>query len=485
MNLCLIPKIHSKAYNVSNGDLLHEYNGRNYFFDFEDNLDPNLQISTTILDQVIQSELSMDSMRAASAGYIVSSASNFVADFGSLLVNAALNSYQTLGDLISSDYACLKWTVTYNGLVSIGRHSWSFSCPLGTQDLILGDDGLLPHPSDHTYTSHSGSTDIVSGAIEDQSDNGSIYIPPQTLTFNDLPAPYFQGSTLVLTWFDHNSTKHYYQITNFTRSLMAMNLSYTSSGATYFFVTNLYPKGQSQSVYLDGTLQNLPFGTGDFRIQTKYGNVIYNGNSNAFDIANANIPSYSINALNAQWNNNWSYLMSVQKGVLQQSLVQGNVPSLWLDASPISTVVNPQDIVIPDDAPLPIEPIVTWPDDNLPDEDPDGDPIEVDPYVPEPINPVVPLPPIPSIVSGNDDLWPDLNDVFDREDDALDFVSLALDWEWPDFSEFLGDYVTSFQWVAAIITALYSGSDLSILFSVLSFFFIAAGMLGIYKWWNK
>ena len=36
--LVMIPKLDSKAYYVSNGDLLHTYDGLNFFFDFEDDL---------------------------------------------------------------------------------------------------------------------------------------------------------------------------------------------------------------------------------------------------------------------------------------------------------------------------------------------------------------------------------------------------------------------------------------------------------------
>ena len=130
--------------------------------------------------------------------------------------------------------------------------------------------------------------------------------------------------------------------------------------------------------------------------------------------------------------------------------------------------------------PIPITHIPDNPEDPIPDYNPD--PI---PGIEYPINPTPPIvKPVPSIVSGNDDLWPSVVELQNIEIDLSGYLSSLGDFEFPDLTNITESFAGSIVWVSALMSTLFNGSDFSILFAVLSSFFIVAALLGLYKWWN-
>lgn len=489
--LVLIPKIESRAYYPYLGDFTHTYNGQSYFFDFvnESDIPQDIQIDSSIFDSVIQAELSMDSMRIAQQGYIISSISDYAADLSSLLVNFALSSIDIIYQgLVDSSRSMLKWSVNFNGSVGTNRYSWTFSCPLGSQDIILGSDGLLPHPGDHTYTSHDDQ--VIANIIDDQVIDNNIYIPSgKPLSFTNLKSPYIKGKDLIFYVYN-GQTEHVFKYSNFTDCLCALypfggggnsvspgfiSIIDSHSGASMSNSDRLTVDGAAHSFSKLGGTCRFTYKNRDY---TNCYRVSYISGYNDLSV---NLPMY-------KWTSAGLFNLGIVSGtvshILNNTVSNQNCELIFLQSKLVSPVSNPDDIIIPINQPIPADTIIPWPEDNLPDDSPDGYPTVVEPFDPEPINPVVPLPPIPSVVSSNDDLWPDLNDLFDTNDNIISFAFPAVNVEFPDLSVLLGNFVTSFTWVSTIITALFNGSDFSVLFSVLAFFFIAAAMLGIYKWWK-
>lgn len=374
---------------------------------------------------------------------------------------------------------------------------WAFDILGITVTLYLDQDGLVYSNGKGQPNGNVKNDDSLLNSLgkaqRDQTSDGKIYRPVKVSLFDGLPAPYFTGTTINLTWFDASNTKHLFQITNFQRCILGITLSYNQGNSSYYFIGCYYDMASNpdHSYFLDGSSVVMNFTSAQIVVPTDIGNRTYIGKAFYPDIKSGNLPSIPINILNASWNTNtMNYLIANNKGILNRSLVAGTVPSLWLDYTYYYPVENPQDVVVPVDTPISLPDLDDWVIENDPEDDPTSneDPVPVSPFEPEPDPDPDPTPiptaPLPPLVSGNDDLWSDMNGVFEIESEIDGFLGGLSNFEFTPLRTLVEGFSSSLIWVSTIMMALYNGSDFSILFVVLSIFFIAAALLGIYKWWT-
>ena len=421
--------------------------------------------------------------------------SNLYASIFNLAYDYYVGWFGIIHDWVDSNWPNYQFKFEFTGKSTLypghetygDAYGWRFTGLLGEKiDLVLDSQGDI-------YGSNPIGNVTLSEDVDDfgrwsihQHDGDDIWIPQLSIgSFGDLKKPYIEGKTLYF-WLYNGSTEIACNIPDFTNTVLTFQVpsnnywygfrcfkidnstvtlnigsdTFTSPYDTFNGSTQIYYNGPHGSGYFSNRI-NISFPDHGLNISNNY---------------NINYPAYYDQA-------NYGSYYYVQSpnalGFYQGSKVSGS-GDIWLSGlstTPVSDPVEP-----PIDQPIPFDNIPTDPADFVdPDDDPDPVP-GIDYPTPEPTP--VPLPPIPSVVSGNDDLWPDLNDYFETEDDIIDFTFPAVNVEFPDLSILLGNFVSSFTWVSTIITALFNGSDFSVLFSVLAFFFIAAAVLGIYKWWK-
>lgn len=497
LNLVLIPKIDSFAQSFnSQSSFSYTYQGNSYSFIPGSGTGSlfDYYIQDTVLNTVIEKD-------AEAFNLSLSEVNNSIVSWGvGNLILGIANLYHNFMIAMNKPLAAFgEWDIygfeyQFTGIDENYFQHELFGPAYGFRfvgwageviDLVLDQDGNLYGSriiGNYTFSDDQREFSIWSTR---QFDDGDIWIPPFVSSLENLPTPYFEGTTLNLRWFDSSNNEHHYQITNFEKCLLGITLSYNSSGISYYFIGCYYDAvlNNQHEFFLDGQSKTQEFSVNSVSVNVpNVGIRNYNGSATYIDIANGNLPSNSINVLNpsSTWGPNSNVLLTNNRGILNKSLISGQVSSLWLDKRSISPITDPFEI--PYDDPVNLIDITDDPVEFEPIEDPEPVP-GIDYPSDDPLP--WPVPSIPPIVSGNDDLWPDLNITFELEDDLIGFANPLRDFEWPSFDYLIADFTSAIVWVSVIMTSLFEGSDYHILFSVLSVFFIAASLLGLYKWWHK
>ena len=489
--LPLIPTSISKADSGYSAETSfhYTYDGYQYYFytDGSDPLPRGYRFQDDALEAVIENSasyinLNISSVIGSKINFILS---NFVSKIFDVVRNFSIIEMQYIASWL--DNSVFGWNFTFTGTdenyanhdIYGTAYGWHFEGALLCNiDLVLDSNGNL-------YGSNPIGNAIGSDGLDDfnqwsihQFDGNDIWWEPENTTpsYQNLAQPYIQGSSLFFTLY-YNGSPFRFELENFTDTFIGVQylgfgnknfLFYSPSHAASTFVLNNidnYPTASWSTP--TGNLSGVDTGWG------QYGKLSFSGSyPDSFILPNL----YSETPSTAYFTMNKTV---TSLGFNQSNNISGTYNRIYLNG--VSTTPLPNPISVPADDPIPLSDLDPDPSDFVPSADPD--PVPGIDY-PEPEPTPVPLPPIPSVVSGNDDLWPDLNDYFETEDNIIDFTFPAVNVEFPDLSVLLGNFVNSFTWVSTIITALFNGSDFSVLFSVLAFFFIAAAVLGIYKWWK-
>lgn len=496
-NLILIPKIDVQAVSYSAAtSFTYNYQGYNYQFYFSGLVDSpeNYSFDSSALDYLLQK---------SAEGINISVSSGIGAKISNIFSNgfsAIFNLYRNF--VIATDKLVVDWIVwddiygfefqfigldpSYPGNETYGpAYGWRFIGWLGEKiDLVLDSQGMLygSNPIGN-YTFSEDQEEFGTWSIN-QHDGDDIWLTPHVSSFEDFPQPYFTGTTLNLTYYDNNDQEHLLQITNFERCFLDVTFSYSDRYGSSYFIGVGYDEllNSSHDFYDNGVLQNFGLTTSSFSVNTPtlgfrsyklFGGFVY--------INKGNLPSYNLNYHLVSWNSSNNVLISPNKGVLNRNIYVGSVPTLWLDS--LTTTPLPDPIVLPVDDPIPITDIQPDPVDFTPDPDDEPDPVPgIDYPVPGPTP--VPVPPLPPLVSGNDDLWPDVNGLIAVESGLDSYLGVLGSFEFTPLQSLVEGFVAGLTWVSMVMMTLYNGSDFSILFVVLSMFFIAACLLGVYKWWT-
>lgn len=500
MNLVLIPKINSYAatypattsFTYTIQDLKYRF-----YFDGSTSSPNNYTFSETALNTVINKAGSALNVSITNSGYkinelfstVISSVFNLAHDF--IIAEGLFIQDWFTTDAVNYQF---KFYFTgsdpdYPGNDTYGpAYGWRFTGMVGeTVDIVLDQNGNLYGSSPiGNVTLPDTSEDFSIWSIH-QHDGDDIWIPSiNTGTFNDLEAPYIVGKSLYFTIYNYANQPKRFKIDDFTRSVVSFYSLGSGSNVTVNEMIIFSLDNNQSNIYKDNSLI-----TGN-NINVHYSGPHYNeqgylsvtGQDFQFSSlfgdrkVSLNYPadySLSIPSSGTVNVNNPDYL-----GIYNKTFVSG-VGDIWLDSVSISPVSDP--VEPPIDFPIPFDDLPEDPDDFTdPDDYPDPVP-GIDYPVPEPTP--VPVPQLPSIVSGNDDLWPDMNGFFDAENELDSFLGPLRDFEFGSFSNVTSQFSAALVWVSTIMMALFDGSDFNILFSILAVFFIACALLGIYKWWNS
>lgn len=503
LNLILIPGIHSQAATYSaETSFTYNYDGYNYQFYYSGSTDvpDGYRFDSSALDYLLQK---------SAEGINISVSSGIGAKISGILssgLSSIFNLYRNF--VIATDKLVADWIVwddiygfefqftgvdsSYPGFESYGSaYGWTFIGWLGEKiDLVLDSQGMLygSNPIGN-YTFSDDQLDLGRWSIHQyEAQGGEFWVPEVNVTsFGDLKSPYFEGNTLVFFAYN-NGVEHRCTIPNFERCICVYS-PWNISGQLYYpgFVGFIDYRSNgsitnSNRLYIDGNLNDLGR-TGKEVIFTykglyRYKNfmILYNFNDWLLSV---NLPMYQPPTSGSS--NFDTILNGNTKGILSSQPQYATCELLYLDV--LTTSPLPDPIVLPVDDPIPVsnidpDPIVFDPD---PGEDPDPVPgVDYPGDDPQP----VPVPSLPPLVSGNDDLWPDMNGVFEVESEIDGFLGGLSNFEFTPLRTLVEGFSSSLIWVSTIMMALYNGSDFSILFVILSIFFIAAALLGIYKWWT-
>lgn len=503
LNLILIPKIDVQAANYpATTSFTYNYQGYDYQFYFSGEVDSpqDYRFDDSVLDFVIQKSgegLNL-AIAAETTANINFSNSPFLFIVYSLYHNWMIaTSWFQSPWLDSSKLYGFSFEFTgvdydYPGSGEYGpAYGWRFiGWASECLDLVLDEQGFLygTHAIGN-YTFSDDQRDFGIWSIHQyEAGDGEFLVPEVNVTtFGDLKPPYFEGNTLVFFAYN-NGLEHKCTIPNFERCLCVYQ-PWTVTGQTYYpghigFIDYQVNGSISNSnrLYIDGALnglgkqgRNVTFTyKGLYRYQNYM--ILYNFNDWQLDV---NLPMYQPSSFQAT---NFNTIINGNvKGILSSQPQYATCELLYLDI--LTTSPLPDPIVLPVDDPIPVsnidpDPVVFDPD---PGEDPDPVP-GIDYPDPGPVP--FPVPPLPSLISGNDELWPDVNGVLAVENDLDSYLGVLGNFEFTPLQSLVEGFVAGLTWVSMVMMTLYNGSDFSVLFVVLSMFFIAACLLGVYKWWT-
>lgn len=510
LNLILIPGIHSQAATYpATTSFTYNYDGYDYQFYFSGEVDSpqDYRFDSSALDYLINKaseglNLSISSGLGAKIDWISGIVLNSVFDFYRNFVVATdkvIADWIVWTDIYGFTFEFTGLDSNYPGHETYGSaYGWRFTGWLGEKiDLVLDSQGMLygSNPIGN-YTFSDDERDFGIWSIH-QSDGDDIWMPSvHPVSFGDLPEPYIVGKSLYFyviherdagSPYAHFAYQGWFKIEDFTNTFINAGLQHTYG--TYYSPSFMFFSPDHEIIitnesYTGSVNTNYLKDFGYYPITSVHGNFSSNiyrcaigTNVSQDSVVSFNLPYYSTNGTTLAWDN---HSQNNYNGMLKNSPVSGN-GDIYLASFSLSPVPSP--VVIPVDEPIPVSDIEPDPFDFDPDPDDDPDPVPgIDYPVPDPTP--VPVPPLPPLVSGNDDLWPDMNGVFEVESEIDGFLGGLSNFEFTPLRTLVEGFSSSLIWVSTIMMTLYNGSDFSILFVVLSIFFIAAALLGIYKWWT-
>lgn len=501
LNLILIPEIYSQAASYSaETSFTYNYEGYDYQFYFSGStsVPDGYRFDSSALDFLLQK--SAEGINIAISSGIGAKINNI---FNSTLTTA-FNLYRNF--MIATDKLIADWIVwsdiygfefqftgldpEYPGFETYGSaYGWRFSGWMGEDiDLVLDSQGMLygSNPIGN-YTFSDDQLDFGRWSIHQyEAQGGQFWLPEiSSVSFSDLKQPYIIGKSMYF-FPVVNGVEHEYIIDDFVNVVMSGNFDYNDLQNFLFYkidgstsTVNLIEN--NQIIVSSGTHNGASiYYQGPHKFNNNF--IYYYGQFNLLGSVSLNYPAWYGPIQTGSGDLSYKTIYANNYIGLLNDVRQSGYGDIFLGQ--LSTSPLPDPIVLPVDDPIPVSDIEPDPIDFDPDPDVDPDPVPGIDY-PDPGPLPWPTPPIPTIVSGNDDLWPDLNLTFELEDDLIGFANPLRDFEWPSFDYLISDFTSSIVWVSAIMTSLFEGSDYHILFSVLSVFFIAASLLGLYKWWHK
>lgn len=295
--------------------------------------------------------------------------------------------------------------------------------------------------------------------------------------FSDLKSPFIDGKSLHFFYY-RNDTEHEVILNDFTN----LNISYypTYLGSS-FYIFEFYSTNPNNfdlnSLRMTDNGNNVTlYGSSNHSLnlwRTTNNNIVTSGFTlSSIGNPSFNLPGYYINQpyqTPTQKNNNL--------GRYNGNMVSG-FGDIYLGSFSYSPNPDPQ--VFPE-TPVPISSIPEDPEDPIPQSNP-----EPVPGIEYPVNPnPIPLPPFATIVSGNDDLWGVTLDFEGAQDGLLPYMNSLSEFQFPSFSDLISDFSGSIIWVAQLMSILYNGTPLNVLFIALCLFSLVSVLIGAYKLWNS
>lgn len=498
--LILIPKIQSKAASYSLNDFVYQYNGYNYAFYVASNfpvstdLPENYSFDSSVIEEVISYtgkglNLNFASYQGYFFNYDMShSLGNQIFAFVQNAIVAIGEARQDLGNTSASSYS---WDFTYTGSdpdypghdLYGTAYGFRFSgLTWETVDLVLDATGhLYGSQVLGNFTSSETTEDVMIWSIH-QHDGDEIWLTPEYSgeDYQNYFPPYIQGDSLFFYVYS-NGTPYKFELQNFYDTYI--NLQYLGFGNTNI---NFYSPSHSADDYVlinHNSLGGVSFGQPTGNINgigntswAKFGRISLSGFSGTIVL-----PNYYSEAPSVAYFTSSTTVNSL--GIDNRSNISGTYKRIFLNRSALTPDPNPPDLPVGD----PIN-LVDLPDDPIeyePTEDPEPVPgIDYPTPGPGPGPTPTPTPPLPTLVSGNDDLWPDVNGLLEAESGLDSYLGVLGSFEFTPLQSLVEGFVAGLTWVSMVMMVLYNGSDFSILFVVLSLFFIAACLLGVYKWWT-
>lgn len=457
----------------------------------------NTYISKSAFQYVINAMQAGNVTLFASQGYAID---KLVSDTFSFLFNANMFYGTVVDQFITTPHTIKYYLHHWDGSdvpVAERMYTWRFSYLGCSVDLALTPSG------DFTYTTENGHSEHISNfrhhavgeelagkALQDQADDneGKINTPYLGIkNFQGLKEPYIKGISLYFYYYVDDVINEVC-IEDFRDTTISMDLYDTGQG-TYRTVFHLFSNSFSTHVVkYNGNNVSVTH-------RDRWSGVINNQNVyinypkyDFFDLINYssslrsfNLPMYfPITSPIGNYN---------CVGFFHNSPVYDdcNIYLKSITFSPVPQAYRPE---VPLDLPIPTDQVIIYPDTELPDQ-PDGTPVEPDPFVPEaPIDipgtdpDPIPLPPFATIVSGNDDLWGNTIELQNIELDLLPYLGSLSEFEFPSFNDLFDEYTASIIWVAQIMSLLYNGTPLNILFIALCLFSLVSVLIGAYKLWT-
>lgn len=494
INLILIPKIDAQAATYpATTSFTYTYDGYDYQFYFSGEVDSpqDYRFDESVCNYVIQKSseglnLSLSAGLGAKIDWFYETVIDSVFDF---YRNYLIAGFKTIADWVvwTSIYGfSFEFTgldSNYPGYETYGdAYGWRFEGWAGEKiDLVLDSQGMLygSNPIGN-YTFSEDQRDFGQWSIH-QHDGNDIWIPSVDSSVF-IGSPYFIGDTLYF-YLSVDGISRRYHVDNFSNSCVFV--FFPVVGGNILYRPNIQ--------FINSNVKS-----GTFPILDDNNEDVSNGNSGNTYFSYNNTIFYGNRS-------SLSFGTSLVDAVLPCMSVSGTVPTdigtyignmIGLDDSypitqsctpiflyKLNTLPLPEPIVLPVDDPVPVTDIQPDPVDFTPNPDDEPDPVPgIDYPVPGPTP--VPVPPLPPLVSGNDDLWPDVNGLIEAESGLDSYLGVLGSFEFTPLQSLVEGFIAGLTWVSMVMMTLYNGSDFSILFVVLSMFFIAACLLGVYKWWT-
>lgn len=483
-----IPK-NVRAAQIDATQRIHKlYDG--YYYDFvpDSSIPSGYEFNSDVLDYVISKGADfLNSWITQRYGNVINWLYNTLAQsVFSLCRNVAIAAGLIQANLFDSDQWIYKWEFECTGIEASNsqygdKYGFLFTGLFGeTFSIVLNANGNIWGSEYVGNITASETQQQIINQIAPQYDPNDINVPVVSYrAFSDMKAPYISGKSLHFFYY-RNNTEHEVVINDFRN----LNISYypTYVGSQYI-IFEFYSTDPSHfdinNITVTDNGNNLTLYPNNNKLVNLWRTNQENINSKGFSLSSIsdpyfNLPGYYINQ---------PYQTAVQKnnalGRDSSGIVLG-FGDIYLSSYSITPTTRPANPdPVPIDVPIPVTEIPSNPEDPIP-QSPIPDPV---PGIP--VNPIPPsLRPVPSIVSGNDDLWPSVVELQNIEIDLSGYLSGLGDYSFPDLSVITESFAGSILWVSALMSTLFNGSDFSILFAVLSSFFIVAALLGLYKWWN-
>lgn len=402
--------------------------------------------------------------------------------------NAFIWTRSQVQDYVYSETSAYSWDFECTGIDPNDPASGDYGTAYGfrfkglcgdTIDVKLDANGNFYGHSIGNFTYGNELPDYIPHIIHQMTPE-NIWVPTSTLgNFSDLRAPYIDGKELHFFFYLSN-VEHEIIVDDFTDTSIWYKVQ------EYQFGTNIYiyliSPNHYCSVKYDGS--NISVSNGMAYVDISNVNLNNTGNRlyrTGFTLGSVdyNLKSFSLPGYynpSSSFIGNYNYL-----GVYENSLYAGS-GNIYLKSYNTTPITNPDPDPLPYGTPIPITSIPDSPDDPLPQNIPDPEPIPGITYPePEPL----PLPPFATIVSGNDDLWGQTIELQGLENSLLPYLGSLGEFNFPSFSDLLTEYTGSLIWVAQIMSLLYNGTPLNILFIVLCLFSLVSILIGAYKLWSS
>lgn len=486
-----------KASQLDATQTIH-YVYNDFYYDFipDDSIPTGYEFNSDVIEYVISKGAdAINAYQTQRFGKVINAGANFIGDIiYSLMRNTAIAIGYLNAEYIDANASIYTWHYECTGIDTDYEFSGEYGTAYGFKFVGICDEvftlvldqngGFYGSEKIGNWTYSTGTAEIIN-QIAPQYDPNVINVPTSyTGNFGDLPQPYFEGKKLHFFVKSEGVTYHlrvedYSMLTAYvycaphTVTYFFMDLSSTSPGRTVDIYR--YDNQQTYSATCSST-------------RTKYTNWRpYNITSQRYYVCSLTpVPVSSSYSVNFPFTYNGGgvavdFTQPYNKlGILDRTLVSGSSDLFLysLPTTPTETPSNPNPAPI--NVPIPVTEIPSDPEDPIP-QNPDPDNV---PGVP--VNPVpIPLPPFATIVSGNDDLWGVTLDFEGAQYGLLPYMNSLSEFEFPSFSDLISDFSGSIIWVAQLMSILYNGTPLNVLFIALCLFSLVSVLIGAYKLWNS